>query len=292
MNGHLITFPLRSFYKKADAHRHIVFCVILRPSCDQYVQIKLSAIFLFFIATWSMSDFLWQYQYAIWKRDKSVIWKCYPDMITNSLTYLLTKKFMASRKKKSFKRLEHFTFTILKSNDPLQSLTPNGGIQISPAPTMAVPHSEIFLWGSVIAAAVVGLAADAVGAAVVVNAVVVGFSGLDGCAVVVGAEFDGFSVFVGCAVVGGAVVVGVSVVVGCAVVVSWVLLGRVVVWVVASEVGAAVVGETFRLAFVSVVVGEGSVFTVVSWGVVGFRLGCGSVALGGVGGSVSSDYIL
>ena len=106
MNGHSITFPLRSFYNwKADAHRHIVFCVILKTSCDQYVQIKLSAIFLFFIMTWSMSDFLWQYQYAIWKRDKSVIWKCYPDMITNSLTYLLTKKFMASRKKKVLRDL-------------------------------------------------------------------------------------------------------------------------------------------------------------------------------------------
>ena len=62
---------------------------------------------------------------------------------------------------------------------------------------MAVPHSKIFLWGSVIAAAVVGLAADAVGAAVVGNVAVVSFSVLDGCAVVVGAEFDGFYVFVG-----------------------------------------------------------------------------------------------
>ena len=56
--------------------------------------------------------------------------------------------------------------------------------------------------------------------------------------------------------------------------------------------GASVVGANFRLAFVSVVVGEGSVFTVVSGGVVGFRLGCGSVALGGVGGSVGFFFVV
>ena len=75
------------------------------PVVTNMYRLNFLPFFLFFIATWSMSDFLWQYQYAIWKRDKSVIWKCYPDMITNSLTYLLTKKFMASRKKKVLRDL-------------------------------------------------------------------------------------------------------------------------------------------------------------------------------------------
>ena len=80
---------------------------------------------------------------------------------------------------------------------------PNGGIKFSPAPTMAVSHSKIFLWGSVVGAAVVGPAVDA--AVAITAAVVVGFS------VVVGAVLVGFSAVVGVAIDGFSVVVRAAV---------------------------------------------------------------------------------
>ena len=92
----------------------------------------------------------------------------------------------------------------------MQNLMPNGGIKFSPAPTMAVSHSKIFLWGSVVGAAVVGPAGDvavAITAAVVVGFLVVVGAVLVGFSVVVGATVDGFSVVVRAVVVGFSVVV-------------------------------------------------------------------------------------